>query len=133
MPSPNRPNSGRADSKYFIGPLKAKKKFIILNHFNVKFYFSNACLNSVEHILFPSKQKFKRTGAWFQVSKRFVFSLSPLNIEHLLLTMLKRLLFKVNNHRTLILFYCITSFCNIKFLKYLPLGIFYLELYSSFY
>ena len=89
MPSPDRPNSGRADSKYFIGPLKAKKKFIILNHFNVKFYFSNACLNSVEHILFPSKQKFKRTGAWFQVSKRFVFSLSPLNIEHLLLTMLK--------------------------------------------
>ena len=39
-----------------------------------KLYFSNACLNFVEHILFPSKQKLKRTDAWFPVSKRFVFS-----------------------------------------------------------
>ena len=76
LPPSDRTNSGRANSKYFIGPLKAKKYLIILNCFNVKFYFSNACLNSVEHILFPSKQKFKRTDAWFQVWKRFIFSLS---------------------------------------------------------
>ena len=107
MPSPNRPNSGRADSKYFTGPLKAKTFLIILNYFNVKFYFLNACLNSVEHMLltaclnsvehvvFPSKQKFKSTDAWFQVSKRFVFSLSPLSIEHLLLTMLQRLFYDI--------------------------------------
>ena len=76
LPPSDRTNSGRANSKYFVGPLKAKKYLIILNCFNVKFYFSNACLNSVEHILFPSKQKFKRTDAWFQVSKRFIFSLS---------------------------------------------------------
>ena len=76
LPPSDRTNSGRTNSKYFIGPLKAKKYLIILNCFNVKFYFSNACLNSVEHILFPSKQKFKRTDAWFQVSERFIFSLS---------------------------------------------------------
>ena len=32
----------------------------------------------------------------------------------------------------LIIFYCLTTFCNIKFFIYLPLGIFYLGLYSSF-
>ena len=39
---------------------------------------------------------------------------------------------KVNNHRILILFYCLTTFCNIKFFKYPQLGIFYLGLQSSF-
>ena len=53
-----------------------------------------ACLNSVEHVVFPSKQKFKSTDAWFQVSKRFVFS-QPFNIEHLLLTMLQRLFYDI--------------------------------------
>ena len=38
----------------------------------------------------------------------------------------------MNNHHISILFYCLKTFCNIKFLKYLPLGMFYLELYSSF-
>ena len=32
----------------------------------------------------------------------------------------------------LIIFYCLTIFCNIKFFKYLLLGILYLGLYSSF-
>ena len=32
----------------------------------------------------------------------------------------------------LIIFYCLTTFCNIKFFIYLPLGIFSSELYSSF-
>ena len=54
----------------------------------------NACLNSVEHILFPSKQKFS-TDACFEVSKRFVFSLSPLSTLHLLLTMLQRFLYDI--------------------------------------
>ena len=31
LPSPDRPNSGGADSKYFIGPLKAKKIFELKN------------------------------------------------------------------------------------------------------
>ena len=39
---------------------------------------------------FP-QQKSKRRGALFQVSKRFAFSLNPLSIEHLLLTLLQRL------------------------------------------
>ena len=38
---------------------------------------------------FP-QQEFKRTDEWFQVSKRFVFYLSPVSIEDLLLTMLQR-------------------------------------------
>ena len=84
MPSPARPNFGGADSKYFIGPLKAKKKKKkielkkrfpkITDYFNVKFYFSNACLNSAEHIHYFPEQEIKTTEAWFQVSKRFVFS-----------------------------------------------------------
>ena len=32
----------------------------------------------------------------------------------------------------MIIFYCLTTFCNIEFFKYLPLVIFYLGLYSSF-
>ena len=32
----------------------------------------------------------------------------------------------------LIIFYCLTNFCNIKFFKYLVLGMFYLGLYSLF-
>ena len=35
-------------------------------------------------------------------------------------------------HLTWINFYYLTTFCNIKFFKYLLLGIFYLGLYSSF-
>ena len=78
MPSPDLPNSGGADSKYFIGPLKAifllsQQPFPkIADYFSVKFYFSNACLNSVEHIYFP-QQKIKGTDPWPQASKRFVF------------------------------------------------------------
>ena len=80
LPSPDQPNSGGADSKYFIGPLKAIFYFFfesatfpkIADYFTVKFYFSNACLNSVEHIYFP-QQKIKVTDPWPQVSKRFVF------------------------------------------------------------
>ena len=51
---------------------------MVADYFNVKFYFSNKCLNSVEHIYFFSQQKTKRTDGWVQVSKHFVFSLSPL-------------------------------------------------------
>ena len=36
------------------------------------------------------------------------------------------------NASKLIIFYCLTTFCNIKFFKYLLLGIFSSELYSSF-
>ena len=32
----------------------------------------------------------------------------------------------------MIIFYCLTTFCNIKFFKYLLLGMFYLGLYSLF-
>ena len=49
--------------KIFYWKSKNKKKHLSLKKFskstdylNVKFYFSNACLNSVEHILFPSKK-----------------------------------------------------------------------------
>ena len=45
------------------------------NYFNVKFYFLNACLNSVEHIYYFPLHKIKRAYASFQVSKCFVFSL----------------------------------------------------------
>ena len=86
MLSPDRPNSGGVDSKYFIEPLKAKKSFSELkktfpkatDYFNVKLYFSNAYLNFVEQIYYFPQQKIKRTYAWCQVSKRFVFPLSPL-------------------------------------------------------
>ena len=66
MPSPDRPNSGEADSKYFIGPLKAKKtkkKKIpkVTDYFNVKFYFSNAWLNFVEEIYYFPQHNIKRT------------------------------------------------------------------------
>ena len=55
LPSLNWPNSVGGDSKYFIGLLKAKKIFSkVADYFNVKFYFLNACLNSVEHMLFLS-------------------------------------------------------------------------------
>ena len=84
MPSPDRANSGGADSKYFIGPLKekffeTKKPFSkVTDYFNVKFYFSNARLYFVEHIYYFPQQKIKRTDVWFHVSRRFVLSLSPL-------------------------------------------------------
>ena len=79
MPSPDLPNSGGADSKYFIGPLKqfflSQQPFPkIADYFSVKFYFSNACLNSVENIYFP-QQKIKGTDPWPQVSKRLVEAL----------------------------------------------------------
>ena len=50
----------------------------LTDYFRVKFYFSNACLNSIEHLHYFPQQKIKRTDPWFQVSRRFVFSLSPL-------------------------------------------------------
>ena len=51
---------------------------MVTDYFNVKFYFSNACLNFVEQTYYFPQQKVNRTRARFQVSKRFVFSLSPL-------------------------------------------------------
>ena len=48
------------------------------DHFNVKFYFANACLNPLNIYIISFNKKIKRTDAWFQVSKRFVFSLSRL-------------------------------------------------------
>ena len=83
MPSPDRPSSGVADSKYFIRPLKANFFWVFwtfskaTDYFNVKFYLSNACLHSVEHIhYFP--QQIKRTDVWFQVSK-LCFLFKPFN------------------------------------------------------
>ena len=71
MPSPARPNCGGANLKYFIGPLKAKNFFkkypMVTDYFNTEFYFSNACLNSVEHICYYPQQKIKRTDAMFLV------------------------------------------------------------------
>ena len=85
MPLPDRLNSGGVDSKYFIESLKAKtfcelKKTFpkVTDYFNVKFYFSSACLNFVEQIYYFPQQKIKKTHTWFQITKRFVFSLSPL-------------------------------------------------------
>ena len=39
----------------------------IADYFSVEFYFSNACLNSVENIYLP-QQKIKGTDPWPQVS-----------------------------------------------------------------
>ena len=67
MPSSSRPSSGGANSKYFIGHLKAKFFWVkktfpkATGYFNVKFYFSNTCLNSVEHIYYFPQQKIKWT------------------------------------------------------------------------
>ena len=63
MPSPDRPNSGGADSKYFIGLLKDIFFFELKND---KFYFLNAYLNSIQHILlFPSTKKLKELTCGF--------------------------------------------------------------------
>ena len=48
---------------------------MVTDYFKVKFYFLIAFLNSIEHIYYFPQQKIKRTEAWFQVSKCFVFSL----------------------------------------------------------
>ena len=91
MLSPNQPNSGIADSKYFIGPLKGKKKNVcvlktfprVTDYFNVKVYFSNACLNSVEHIYYFPQQNIRRTDAWFQVSGQCYNSFSTIFPFHI--------------------------------------------------
>ena len=58
LSSPDRPNSGGADSKYFIEPLNLWKQYFI------------------EYVCYFPQQKTKRKGAWFKVF--VVFSLSPL-------------------------------------------------------
>ena len=63
-------------SKAFFFELKTISK--VNDYFNVKFYISNACLNFIEQVYHFPQQNIKRTYAWFQVSKCFVFSLSPL-------------------------------------------------------
>ena len=81
LPSPDRPSSEGAVSKYFTGPLKAKiffelKTFSkVTDYFNVQFYFSNPYLNFVEHIYHFLQQKIKRNDTWCQISKRFALSL----------------------------------------------------------
>ena len=40
---------------------------MVTDYFNTEFYFSNACLNSVEHICYYPQQKIKRTDALFLV------------------------------------------------------------------
>ena len=78
----------RCRLKIFYWTSKSKKQIflsqktfpMVTHYFNLNFYSSNACLNSVHHIYCFPQQKIKRTDAWFQVSKRFVFSLSPYQI-----------------------------------------------------
>ena len=67
-------------SNFFCFVFWVKKTFPGVTHYlNIKFYFSNACLNSAEtHILFPST-KIRSKDAWFQVSILFVFFLNPLS------------------------------------------------------
>ena len=73
MQPPDQPNFGGADSKYFIGPLKAKKFFElkkfskVAGYFNVKFYFSNAYLNSIEYIYYFLQKNFKKADTWCQI------------------------------------------------------------------
>ena len=72
--------------KIFYWTSKSKKKNFwvkktfskVTDYFNVMFYFLNACLNFLEQIYYFPQQNIKRTHAWFQVSKLFVFSLRPL-------------------------------------------------------
>ena len=65
MLSPDRSNSGGADSKYF------KLKLKVPDYFNVKFYFSNASLNSVQRINYFPQQRIKIPHVCLQVPKRF--------------------------------------------------------------
>ena len=70
-------------SNFFCFVFWVKKTFPGVTHYlNIKFYFSNACLNSAEtHILFPST-KIRSKDAWFQVSILFVFFLNPLSKQY---------------------------------------------------
>ena len=51
---------------------------MVTDYFNVKFYFSNACVHSVEHTYYFPKQKIKQKDVWFQVPKR-CFLFKPFN------------------------------------------------------
>ena len=84
MPSPNRPNSGGADSKYFIGPLQAKFSFQFLKHLLRQLIILTLSFTCETHvyILFNisiiSLKQIKRTDVWFQVSK-LCFLLKSIN------------------------------------------------------
>ena len=68
---------------------------------------------------------------WFKIAK--ISFLRPPLVEILFIVIGTHWTLKwIINAFDLIIFYCLTTFCNIKFFKYLPLGIFYSGLYSSF-
>ena len=54
--------------KIFYWTSESKKFPKVTGYSSVKFYFSNACLNSIEHIYYFSQQKIKRADVWFPVS-----------------------------------------------------------------
>ena len=68
---------------YWTFKSKKNKKKIpkVTDHFNVKFYFSNAWLNFVEEIYYFPQHNIKRTYASFQVSKCSVFFLTILTVK----------------------------------------------------
>ena len=53
----------------------------VTDYFNVEFSFSNAYLNSAKYIYCFIQQNIKRTDAWCQILKRFIFTLRILSYE----------------------------------------------------